>query len=312
MSPELAARIESSVTGKHVEPGATLSARARGIARIVVLLLVIAAVWAFIVAKKHDKKTFEHDRTALADSLGEKAHTLGPMQRGAVMRAETILLNFAGTYQGDIAEHGAIAALDRPAMYVRGSIDAFTSTRRIAPAASSSRKDALLLCLIAPPTARTERALLPNVTLAYAGGAALDAKTPNVSRLDDAETALPFFEPAWAARVRGAETEGELALYRHEIEKASLDRGVRALEAEVLIVAMDEPGAPGAVVELDGERAHDVRLAIVELGSGEYIFRMHAHVDPSTWSESGRSQWASGLDGCRLAQDARAAMTRAP
>jgi hypothetical protein len=206
----------------------------------------------------------------------------------------------------------AIPALDRPAMYVRGPIDAFGTTRRIAPAASSSRKDALLVCLIAPPTATTERALLPNVKLAFAGGAALDAKTPNVFRLDDAELALPFFEPAYVARVANAETEGELKIYKHEIDDAKLDRAIHALEAETIIVAMDEAAPAGGITELDGERPHDVRLAIVELASGRYLFRTHKHVDPSAWTESARAQWANRLDGCRFAQEARAAMTAAP
>ncbi len=237
-----------------------------------------------------------------------QSQSLGSRQRDTVIHVEAILVHFAGTYDGDVKDPRALKALDAPALWVRGPIDSFVSTRRIAPAASSSRKDALVACLVAPPAGRTEKSILSIVQLAFAGGAPLDLKTPNVLRLDDAEIALPFFEPAWAARVRAAETEGELAVYRHEIEKAALERGVRALRAETIIVAMDEPAAPGGVTELDGERPHDVRLAIVDIASGEYLFRTRKHVDPSGWSEWARTQWASGLDGCRFAQDARDAM----
>jgi len=309
MPRELRTRIEKSVRGDATEPGAALSARARGIARVVVVAIVIGLVWAFVVAKKRDRKSFDHDRAALADSLRARAAALTSNQRDALAHAETILMHFAGAYDGDVADPDALASLAKPAMYVRGPIDAFTTTRRIAPAASSSRKDALLACLIAPPAGRSERAMLSSVQTAYAGGAALDAKTPNVLRLDDAEVALPFFEPSYAARVAAAETEGELAIYKREIDHAALDRGVRALAAEVLIVAMDEPPPAGGVTELDGEKPHDVRLAIVELASGKYSFRARKHVDPSGWSEAARAQWASGLDGCRFAEDVRAQMT---
>lgn len=306
MSAALAARIESSVSGKKVEPGESrsLSPRVRGVVRLVAIAAVIAITWAFVSAKKRDRKSFDLDRDTLAETLRANVQSLTARQKDTVMHVETILVHFSGTYEGDLADPSAAKALDARLIYVRGPIETFTSTRRIAQAASSSRVDALAACLISPPVGRTERALLPSMRA--------DAKVSNVSRLDDAEIALPFFDHVWLDRVRNAETESELAVYKHEVEKAGLERGKRALQSEYVVAVMDEAPPAGGITELDGEKPHDVRLAIVEIVTGKYLFRMRKHVDPSGWSETSRAQWASGLDGCRFAQDARAAMAAAP
>jgi hypothetical protein len=69
---------------------------------------------------------------------------------------------------------------------------------------------------------------------------------------------------------------------------------------------MDEAGDPNVPAELDGERPHDVRVALVETKTGRALLRMHAHVDPSVWNAGTRPEYASGLDACALAFDARA------
>ena len=66
---------------------------------------------------------------------------------------------------------------------------------------------------------------------------------------------------------------------------------------------MDEPGEPGGPTELDGERAHAVRIGIVALGPAKVLLRMRKRVDPSWISTAKRPEYASGLDGCKLALD---------
>jgi hypothetical protein len=72
-----------------------------------------------------------------------------------------------------------------------------------------------------------------------------------------------------------------------------------------LIAVMDEAGPAGGITEMDGERAHDARVAIQERASRKVLLRVRKHVDPAGWSTVNRAQYAAGLDGCALALQAR-------
>ena len=75
-------------------------------------------------------------------------------------------------------------------------------------------------------------------------------------------------------------------------------------------MAMDEPAPLTSPAELDGERAHEVRVAIVEVASSKVLLRLRKHVDPSDWSPKVRPDYARGLDECALAADVREAASR--
>jgi hypothetical protein len=127
-----------------------------------------------------------------------------------------------------------------------------------------------------------------------------------VARLADAQAGLRVLSPEWEARVRAADDDVALGKLRTELERAPLEKAKQALKAEYLVVVMDETGTGSGPSELDGERPHDVRVAIVDLGAGRVLLRTRKHVDPSAWSVKGRTQWAIGLDECALAIDVRA------
>jgi hypothetical protein len=79
----------------------------------------------------------------------------------------------------------------------------------------------------------------------------------------------------------------------------------------MLLMVMDESGDGKGPTELDGERPHDVRVALVDLASARMVLRLRRHVDPAWIGTAARSEHASGLDGCALAFDVREA-ARAP
>jgi hypothetical protein len=66
---------------------------------------------------------------------------------------------------------------------------------------------------------------------------------------------------------------------------------------------MDEPGDGAGPTELDGERAHAVRIGIVDLAAARPLLRLRKLVDPTWISLAKKSEFASGLDGCGLALD---------
>jgi len=70
---------------------------------------------------------------------------------------------------------------------------------------------------------------------------------------------------------------------------------------------MDEADGTGPT-EL-GERAHHVRVGLVDLDKEELLLRLRRHVDPSWITPNVRAEYASGIDAGSLAGDVRAAVT---
>jgi hypothetical protein len=217
----------------------------------------------------------------------------------------------ARAYEGDlIAEElrapGALGTLlARPTVYVHGPLEAFAASARIADAASTSAKDSFLLCLLDPPPSRSEKALLGSVRTAYSDGVRLGERTANVHRLYSAEVGLPLLLPPWTERVQTAPGTWELARLRQELDKAPLDDAMKAASAGLLLFSMDEPGDGPGPTEIDGERPHEVRVGLVDLRAARVLLRLRRRADPSWISSATRSQYASGLDACRLALDVR-------
>src|SRR5690606_24020270 len=89
--------------------------------------------------------------------------------------------------------------------------------------------------------------------------------TGHVAPFRDALAGMPFLGADWLARVSAAEGARELQRLRRDFERAPLAQARRAAKAELLLFAMDEPPKRPGPVELDGERARDVRVGLVDL-----------------------------------------------
>ena len=311
MSPALAARVHASVRGRRTKPGdASSAAHARALVRFALVATIVGAgVW-LVVSQRQESTRVERERTSLLDIVHGHNALLTADEKGAVARNDAWLTGFASTFDGELvssdlrAPGGLAAVLARPSVYVHGSIDSFRSAASLEQAAVDSVKDAFLLCLIDPPAARSEKALLTKVHVAYDGGSVLEQRTPDVLRLADAQSVFRVLSPAWEARVRAADASG-LKKLRGELDRAPMEKGKLALKAGLLIVVMDEPSPVTSPAELDGERAHEVRLAIVDVASSRVLLRTRKHVDPADWSAKTRSDYARGLDECALALDVR-------
>ena len=318
MPRALAARVEASVSGRRGMPSRRrFTPRLVSIVRMGVVMAILSLVSFVALAWRGEKLAFEKDRGALLVAVQKESATLTDADKGAVARIEAWLPRFGGTYEGDFvapelrggggAGAAAMAALvARPIVYLRGPLEDFGSVEGARRAAGASLKDAFTVCLADPPPARAEKALLPKVRSAYGSVAAVEQRTPNMRRLGEAETGMPLFAPPWTARVLAAKEPKELTALRTELERAPLARAKQAVRAEVLLVVVDEPGAAGGLTELDGERAHEVRVAFVDLAASKVLLRLRRKVDPSPWSQSARTDFASGLDACALAFDVRA------
>ncbi len=311
MDPALAARIEASVRGRDRKAGRALSPRLVGLARFVALAGAVVLTCSFVLARRSDKRETESAKAAIVASLHARAADVTAEDREAVARIESWLIRFSGAYEGDVVADelratGAFAAtLARPAVYVRGPVAMFADSRKITETGATSAKDSLLLCLLEPPPSRDEKAMLPKVRLAYGRGATMEEHTSNVRRLHDAQVGLPFLSPRWPERVAAAEDGSELMRLRRELEKAPIEAAKQAMRASILVFAMDEPGDGVGPTELDGERAHAVRIGVVDLTRGKerLLLRVRKLVDPTWISMAKKSEYATGLDSCGLAID---------
>jgi hypothetical protein len=277
--------------------------------------LVVSGLLALGAGRRRDRLEIERARSALLDELHARSAALTEADRGFLARADASLERLAGPYEGDVVADelrgpGAIDAIfARPAVYVRGPVSAFTASAAVAEAAATSFKDALMLCLVEPPAARTEKSMMAQVRLAYDGGAGIEEHSPQVRLLEEAELGLPFLLAPWEERVRGAAATADLSLLKAALHRAPTGQAAKAAKAQLLLCALDEPGTVGPT-ELDGERAHDVRLGLVELSTSRVLLRVRRHVDPAWISKVRRAEYAVGLDSCALGYDVRSELAR--
>ncbi len=314
MSPALARRIEASIR-KGRPGGMAVERRFVALFRFVTLVGIVVAAVSLVFLKRRESADLERSRAELLARVQKESASLLAEDRSAVDRVEVWLTRAAGPYEGDYVDEslrapGALATvLAAPVIYVRGPLADFRGSTGIEEASGSSRKDPFLLCLLDRPSTRSESAMLAKVHAAFSGGPHFREHTANAHRLFDAVVGLPLLQPSWRAKVRAANTQEDVVRLEHELDHAPLDEAKKAAAAHVLLFAMDEPGASGGLSELDGERPHDVRVGVVDLGVGRVWLRLRKHADPSWISLGKRADYASGLDGCALALDVHESVT---
>jgi hypothetical protein len=305
--------VEASVSGRRRgDARAPSRAWLVSVARLGGAAALVALVVFALAARRQAARDLERERSALLEAIAAEAAGLAPSDRDAVARDEAIAARYAGAYEGDLVAPelrvaGALdAMLAEPMVYVRAPISAFADAATTTAALSESSKDALLLCLVDPPASRAEKTLLPVVRTSYGGGA-LEQQTPHARPLYEAMVGLPFLLPPWTARVRAAEEHEVLVALRRELDKAPLDRAKRAASAKRMLLAIDEPGDGPGPTELDGERAHWVRVILTDVDPARPLLRIRRRVDPSGLTPGPRDKYARGLDACALALDVREA-----
>jgi hypothetical protein len=317
MSPELALRVQASVNGRRATPGSRRRApHLIVLVRLAVVVLTATLVSTVLYVRHQARAAREHERTNLTEALTRRRAALNADDARTLGLIESSLVRAAGKYEGDLTAEtlrapGALTALlAQGAVYVRGEQTAFRSPAAVADAAKSSSKDAFLVCLLEPPATRSEKTLLASVRVVYSTRGELEARTPHVRPLRDAVIGLPYLSDAFAERVRDASDLTTLRRLRSAFDKAPLDAAIQAAKARLLVFVVDEPSPPGGPVELDGEKAHDVRVGIVDLNRDAPLLRLRKRVDPAWISPARRVDSANALDSCALALDVRESVVR--
>ncbi len=315
MSPELSARVAASLGGRGGTSGSRLVPRVLSLLRLGMFLTIACALVWLVVSRRRANQDLESARAELLARVRREAVALTPRERNLGGRVKPWLEREAGIYAGDLltaelrAAGGLAAVLARQSVYVRGPVASFVSQRGIEESAAASGKDPLVLCLLSPAASRTEKALLAKVRAAYRSSEAA-VSTAQVQRLYHALVALPFLAPSWQARVLAAEQQRDVEKLARTFDRVPLVSMRLAAKASFLLFAMDEADGVGPA-ELDGERAHHVRVGLVDLATETLLLRLRRRVDPSWLSPTVRAEYASGIDGCSLALDVHASLAAA-
>ena len=299
MNPALRARVEKAVHGGRAT-SPLLMRRIISVARFALVLGLAFSIYSVVTNRRRDRRELDFAKAELVEAASKERASLSGHDLAAVPRVETWLgklasTDFPETVADEIRAPGALqATLSAPVVYVRGPLDGFKDSAKVAQTAVVSAKDSLLVCLMDPPAARTEKAVLEKVRVAYAGGGALEEKTANVRRLHEANVGLPFLMTSWSERVQSAGERGEVIQMRRDFERAPIERAKAAAKSNLLLVAIDEPGDGTGPTELDGERPHFVRVALVDMRNGKILLGTRRRVDPSWISPAKKPTHASG------------------
>lgn len=300
MDAALRARIERSLEARGSAEAS--AARIRAIMRFASVAIILYAI-GYMISKRHAAKSaLETQRATLLDAWTKKTSEITADDEKALARDEALLESLAGVYEGDHAEPVPQLAT-RTIVYVHGPIESFRSTATIPKAAAQSLEDPFARCFIEPPRTKAERDVMAKVRAVYTGSV---GGLKNLERLETAYATKRLLGPEWINRAKNSPSEKELGALQTELDHTPFDRALVAWRAELLLAVMDEAGDASVPAEIDGERPHDVRVALVETKSGHALLRMHAHVDPAVWNAATRPEYASGLDACALAFEARA------
>lgn len=333
MAPSLRRRIEAQLGRRRRDRPKRLqetSARSPAMAVIVGGALVVVVSLVFLI-RRQESSELERRREALLATTGSGRAQLSEQQSAFLPRVERWVVRLATEDFGadevaaDLTTPGALdELLGRPAVYMRGVVPELSAPDMLRDAARASVKDAFLLCLLTPPPASTEVAVLASVRGVNYGGALVDSLTRNVRRLHDAEAGLSVLAATWDSRARVADTPAAMKKLEAELEDAPTAAGFVAASSEVLLLVVDEPPAgvgpapavPGRdKVSMLGrveDRPHDVRVAIVDLEKERLLLRMRRKVDAGTRFPSAKALHAAAVQSCGLALDVREATDGGP
>jgi hypothetical protein len=312
MNPALRARVERSLGGKNrsrgYAPGFVAALRFGTLAALagtVVLLLLGHAAGERELAKEKQELLSTVERHS-ADLTREDWETLP--------RAEHWLRRVSSKYDGDVfaPEFGVEARaswLTRSTLYARGELKNLVGSHDLSRFLAGSARDGFVECLFEAPKKTDERGLIDHLNAARKGGF---AQSDSVQWLSAAFAGMPLLSPAWANRIRDAETVEELAQFGELVKHAPLGAARRAAHAELFVLVVDEPKDGTGPVELDGTQRHFARVQLIDLRKNQELARLRLLIDPTWLSEKERQRRARDLAGCRLAVDVREALFPAP
>jgi hypothetical protein len=308
MSPELQKRILRSLRGDlpmAAPKGGNPSAR-RWFRLALVIAIVSTASW--LTATYREQQAEIHAaRKELIERWSRSQIAVTASSRGKSGDLIALVENEAVAYLNDERELETIreipAILARPSIYLRLDIRDAKSEGDIITHSAEKGRDALLSCFVHPPDSNDEKDLVPWIKRVYSPE--FRGKLDNFYPASHLFLAMTVMTPDFAGRIQGAPTLRELRRLDRAMGQAKLVETRPSLDAQILILALDEEKVPGTVTELDGASHHLVRLAVIDLLGKSVLFRTRRLLDPSSISEKHRARSANALTSCQFGAEAR-------
>lgn len=304
MSPELVARIETTLRGgraksKRWTPGRIALVRFAAIASVIGLV-----VWG-VTSFRHHNAEIEEKRAQLRSVVRAETSNVTSDDLETIGRVEAWCRNHSGDYAGDVITrelHGPDAlasALARPTIYLRGPIEDFDPQTGPYEIAQASFRDAFILCALDPPAQRVESTLRQRARAARSGKGT-SGKGERIELLSSAHSGARFLTPEWAKQVEEAANLAELGHLEAAFHRAPIEAAKRSLKARQLLVVMDEKKIGNGPTEIDGACPHYARVTLVEFETDHVLLRTRKLIDPAWLSDDARITDASGVNACEL------------
>jgi hypothetical protein len=288
-----------------------------------VLLVIVAALYVV-----WERSRIRARREALLATSAAEASSLSRREAEILDLARAWMVETAAPdYPGDTALRelstaGAIEAFfARPGLYVRAA-QPDTRPGFIADAIRSSPKDAVVLCMLAPPESMSDYDLTVTAGRALPGTPAFVEATSRVQRLETVQRGLRVLMPGWADEVKAADPlalralEGELRDRTAEVMRAAKAWAAAAYIAIVIDelpsgMKVEEGGTAlaesfrGAMLKAVAGKAHEARVAIYDIEAKKPVLRARFKVDPEGFAARTGSAEAAAAQDCYLGAMAR-------
>jgi len=288
MSPALRQRVQASVRSdlrqRMLFPH---QGRGRVYLRIALGLAAVGLAAFLAITYRQSRREGEEKRAALLAQYHALEASLPKGPRWQNLPARVGQPDLAPGEQYELDQ-----VLRSPLLYLRGDAKDLGSAGGALDAARDSSVDALASCLVMPPQNLRESTLLRAI------GQAPPAES--VSSFADALSALEFFESTFEEEVSTATQMQELERLARRLSRDALQRGLVALRARFLLVAIDQAKAAGVVSDFDGEAPHDIVLRVIDLWTAQLVWQAQRSVDPAWISAKSRLAYSRPLDSCRL------------
>lgn len=287
-------------------------------------IAVISTLVLGVLAAVHVKIDARLRRARLLDAANRERAELPAVAVLDRFDAATMALArdpFAGAMH--TVDRAALDALVRtPGLYLRAVVDEVRDPRAITTATHGSRKDAFLGCLLDPPK-DTSHDSIRKAAIRYRWRVDLDALAPHVLDIDVLDAGFRVSAASFVAELQATSDPTALRLLDHEREArtpGARRRAIDAARAKWVAIVLDELPTGIGVAEGSGiveavkksvlddvlPVPHTVRVAIVDLATGEPVLRVRTPVDARDLAVQNVMADAEEIHACQAAMAVRA------
>lgn len=314
MHPELKRRVRLSLSSDLRERAGGQSVRqGHWAVRMMVAMGVLGLVSFLVLTYRQSRAELARERAQLLSDYQQQIKPFDAEFRARTEKVERLLVHAHEPYVGDwidpgLKHTGALdALLAQPLGYVRGPLRGFLGDAERRQTSKDGGPEALIRCLIDPPSSIKESELLRHLGRIYQPKRFVG----RFYEFERAREAFALLDTEFEDEIKHVGRMKELLAHRRELREQKLGQAAEVRQARLFVSVFDEPKDRGAAADFDGEAAHYLRLSIVDLDNPRVWLRVRRQVDPQWISEKSRLAYSRELDSCRLAYELRQELSQA-